>query len=323
MNSVMLILGLIFIIILAGLMATAYITFYLLSDRRADISGILKSEPGDSKSRIYRTRVLDREWLLNREEGVRLHTIVSHDGLKLSGRLYMADRVSDTVNDRYVLLVHGFHSNGIMEFSSIARFYLEHGVNVLLIDNRASGESEGRYITYTAREQTDVYAWTEQLIEYAKGAGHSPVISIHGMSMGAATALTLTDRLDTAYVRAIVSDCGYTSTKGQIMYTLKHMQLPARLMYGLYRFMCRLKGLYDPDRCNPVEHLHDNRIPVVIIHGEEDDVVPEHMANELKEACTGKGARLILNSQAGHTESFYDSEEYKEAILEVLGISPA
>ena len=81
-------------------------------------------------------------WL--NERGSEKVSIQSFDGLILRGEFFEGEGEPDST----VLLVHGYRCNRRREYAAIARFYLEAGYNVLLVDNRAHGESDGRYIGF-------------------------------------------------------------------------------------------------------------------------------------------------------------------------------
>ena len=99
-----------------------------------------------------------RDWLLERES--REVEIESFDGLKLRARWYPCDRTLAGEEDRPVLLLaHGFRSYGAFDFSCGCPFYMELGFDLLLIDHRAHGRSEGRYICFGVNEGRDVVDW--------------------------------------------------------------------------------------------------------------------------------------------------------------------
>ena len=120
----------------------------------------------------------EREILLSRpHEEV---TIKSFDGLNLHGDLFTADTA-----DRVVVCVHGYKGNGIKDMAMVANFYLDHNCHVLLIDQRASGKSEGRYVTFGMKEHRDLCDW---LFFISDRYSNLPIY-IDGVSMGATTSM--------------------------------------------------------------------------------------------------------------------------------------
>jgi len=94
--------------------------------------------------------------------------IQSEDGLKLVGRYY---HVAD--NGPLEIQCHGYKGNAIRDFCGSWKIAREEGRNVLLIDERCHGKSEGHTITFGIRERKDVLGW----IRYANNRfGQIPII---------------------------------------------------------------------------------------------------------------------------------------------------
>ena len=79
--------------------------------------------------------------------------ITSFDGLKLHG--YYIDRG----NDKIMMMFHGVHANSLFHFSIQARECLKRGYNVLIVDERSHGKSEGKYITYGQTYMRRCWFW--------------------------------------------------------------------------------------------------------------------------------------------------------------------
>lgn len=77
----------------------------------------------------------------------------SFDGLRLHARLLRGN------GEDNVILVHGYRSSGENDFAGIAQYYITRGFGVLLVDQRAHGQSEGRQISFGTRERDDVRRW--------------------------------------------------------------------------------------------------------------------------------------------------------------------
>ncbi|PJH64195.1 alpha/beta hydrolase, partial [Salmonella enterica] len=103
-------------------------------------------------------------------------------------------------------LVHGYQSNE-QETFTIGRQFYEEGYNVLTISLRAHGGSEGKYIGMGYLDKNDLLAWTHYLVNKYPESN----IFYHGTSMGGATVLMAAGMELTNNVKAVVSDCAYTS----------------------------------------------------------------------------------------------------------------
>ena len=100
------------------------------------------------------------------------------EGLNLYGEFY------DFGSDKTVILVAG-RTEGLRYGYYFARPYSDCGYNVLTIDNRAHGESEGTYNTVGFEEHKDLLAWANYIHENH----HSESIVFHGICIGSAGSL--------------------------------------------------------------------------------------------------------------------------------------
>ena len=74
----------------------------------------------------------------------------SNDGLKLHAFWIPAENARGTI-----LLAHGYRSTMLVDFGLAFAFYHALGMNILVPNQRAHGESEGRYITFGVKESED------------------------------------------------------------------------------------------------------------------------------------------------------------------------
>lgn len=232
--------------------------------------------------------------------------IRSDDGLKLRGKYYhMADGAP------LEILFHGYH--GMAERDFCGGFWLarEAGHNILLIDERAHGKSEGNVITFGVKERYDCRAWVRYALERF---GTEVRIVLVGVSMGAATVLMASDLDLPENVKGIIADCGYSSPKAIVRKVARDKKLPVRALYPLARLGAWLAGGFDLEESSAVESLRNCRIPVLFIHGEDDRFVPCEMSRENYEACASEKT-LFTVPGAGHTLCYMvDTEGYKRTV---------
>lgn len=93
--------------------------------------------------------------------------------LRLHGRLLRGE------GRRSVLLVHGYHSSGENDFCGIFDYYASRGYNILLIDQRGHGLSEGRELAYGPARAAGRARLGARLAQELGGE-----IWLHGVSMG-------------------------------------------------------------------------------------------------------------------------------------------
>ncbi|MBR3392414.1 MAG: alpha/beta fold hydrolase [Firmicutes bacterium] len=246
-----------------------------------------------------------RDWLLARES--REVEITSFDGLKLRGRLYPCDRtLAGEKNRPLLLLAHGFRSYGAFDFSCGCPFYVEQGFDLLLIDQRAHGRSEGRYICFGVNEGRDVADWCRRLDREYPGR---PVV-LAGISMGATSVLMAAGDPDLPQnVRGVVADCGFTDCGGEFSHVLRQMyHLPARPVMALTEPLCRKRlgfGFWDHSTEKAVAQMS---LPVLFFHGALDALVPADNSRRAFAACASADKELIIVEDADHGQSFLADE---------------
>lgn len=249
---------------------------------------------------------------MNRLEsyGYERHTMISDGGYKLRGYLMKAKEPSDV----YVLCCHGYRSSGRGEFCAISGYYIEKGFNVFLIDHVASGESEGKYVTFGHTEHKDAIKWISYLKE---NFGEDIQIIVHGVSMGAATVMLMSgdDKLPDN-VKIIVSDCGYTSAWDEFSYKLRDLGIPEKPILPVVNALNRKKAGFDFKDTNALESVSRATKPMLFIHGGADTFVPTYMASLLFDACSSSEKDLLIVDGADHAQSYIVGKDVYEEKLD-------
>lgn len=228
--------------------------------------------------------------------------ITSFDGLKLHAKLLQ----NPLSNGKIILLSHGYHSIPEYDFSGAFQLYYNLGYDMLLIDQRSHGESEGRYITFGVRERYDILKWCKYLRERF-GAEYKIILG--GISMGS-TAVLLASALPElpANVVGIIADCGFTSPYDEFVHILKDsMHIPRFPILSIAEIIAKYSAGFTFKECSTIDAVKNTTLPILFIHGKNDTfVLPE---NTLKnyDACTSR-KELILVPGAGHGLSFLVDE---------------
>ena len=224
--------------------------------------------------------------------------IISHDGLRLHGRW-----LSTGESERTVILVHGYHSSGAIDFCGISEYYANTGFNILMIDQRAHGKSEGRSISFGVRESRDVSKWAEFAAQRTTGD-----IYIHGVSMGAASVLLSADALPSR-VCGLIADCPFASPKEVLAHQMMRQ-------YHLPRFPFvaagTLAGMLLDGRgfvtASTVAAAARSTLPLLLIGGEDDQSIPPEMIKRIYDVAAGEKT-LLLVPHARHAVSFLVAPE--------------
>lgn len=233
--------------------------------------------------------------------------ITSFDGLKLSGKYYA--RVPGAP---VAICVHGWRSTGVRDFSGGALFLLEQGWNVLLIDQRAQGDSQGRAMTFGVKERFDCLSWVNWVVERC---GADVEIALYGVSMGAATVLMAAGLELPENVRCVVADSPYSSPAEIIRKVCRDRGIPPAAAWPFLYVGARLFAGFDLNGMTAADAVRRTKIPVLVIHGSDDRFVPCAMSGEIAEASPLAQRQVFPG--AGHGVSFLvDRPRYETLILD-------
>lgn len=227
------------------------------------------------------------------------YTIVNDDGMKLKGYLIPAEKDSKV----YVFCSHGYTSSGAGDFCCIAKFWHDKGYNVFLVDHRSHGESEGKWIGFGHYETKDCLKWFDFMINEF---GDDIKIILHGISMGSATVIMLSGHpLLPSNVKLTVADCGYTSCENEFRYAVSGIaHLPCFPLLNVTELFNKVINGYSFKEPCPVEYVKNAHIPMLFLHGANDNFVPTAMCSELYNACSSYVKDMMLIENAGHAESY-------------------
>lgn len=236
--------------------------------------------------------------------------VIVKDGIILRGTEYIIDEHSD----KWAIVLHGYHSNPDSVLS-IGMHFSEKGYNVLIPSMRASNDSEGQYIGMGWLDKDDLQCWINLIIEQNDNAE----IILHGSSMGAATVLMASGDELPSNVKAIIEDSGYTSVWDIFASEAKaRFNLPTFPILNMFELVANIRAKYDIKEASAVEQVKKSNVPILFIHGDSDDFVPEYMCEELYEATNCRKDKLIIHN-AGHTESRYkEPDTYYNKIFDFL-----
>ena len=222
--------------------------------------------------------VLVNEWVVNARTPRRIQ-VRSDDGTALAGRM-----IPGTKRLRpWVLMLHDFGGSW-RDSLAFSRIYAAHDCNIMLVDMRAHGESEGEWTGSGWLDRRDVIAWCSWIIART---GEETQIIIHGIGMGATAALFAAEEKDfPIQVRAIVNDSAYTDTWNATALRFGKGFAKPQPMLDLYRIILKKsKGGYDLAIGNILPSMQSISTPLFIMHGEKDACTPPYMGMYLAKAA--------------------------------------
>lgn len=241
--------------------------------------------------------------------------INSYDNITLCGHLIINHKIINENNTKIIIFCHGYHSVYNFDFSMSGIEFYNKGYNLLFIDQRAHEQSLGKYTTFGIKERFDLQKW----IEYVDNRfSNNKKIILCGISMGASTVMyTLGLQLSNNVIGAIC-DCGYTSPMDIIKYTsFKKVGKLTNIIVFLLNLIFIARNGYSLNSVSTMKSLKENKIPILIIHGGNDKVVPVDMADS-NYSNVSKG-NILKIPNAGHGMSYlFDRETYLKTLNDFL-----
>lgn len=260
---------------------------------------------GNGKHLEYKAPML--EWVARVEERPYERVeITSRDGLRLFGRLYPVEgsRVCE-------IFFHGWRGAALRDGCGAAGLTQAAGHSLLLVDQRAHGDSEGNVITFGIKEKYDCVDWARYV---AERFGPDIKILLSGISMGASTVLMASSLDLPPEVKGISADCGYTSPEAIIRKVCRDMGISDKIGYPFVRLGARVFGGFSIQDGGAIEAVKHTKLPILIIHGDDDDFVPFSMAKEIYDACASEKYYLAVKG-AGHGLCFFcELDTYRETV---------
>ena len=231
----------------------------------------------------------------------------SADGLTLRGWWVKAR------SSRAALLVHGLSGDkSDPHIVETAPIYHRAGFNVLMLDLRANGESEGERVTLGYREVRDVRG----ALSWLESRGFDPPsVVLHGWSMGGATVVRAAPG---SGVAAVVEEAGYADLPSLLRERLPEASgLPAFFNPGMF-LMGKMFLDIDPWAVRPKEEaqqLSEEGVPFMIIHSRDDDAIPFEHAESFAAAYPDA---VFWELQGYDHVAAYTHPEYRTRLLNFL-----
>ena len=209
------------------------------------------------------------------------------------------------------VMSHGYMMNRC-ELVPLAVHLVKQGVASLTIDLRAHGRSGGSTCGFGIREKEDIRAAVAWARERLPG---KPVILI-GSSMGAAASAFVAAE-DPQAVQGLVLDSAYSTLLSGMLGWWRFLGGPALSVALAPTVVLALPVL----RCNPArvdvaESLRAIKVPVLLIHGDADDLARPSEAVRNHAACPH--ADLVWLAGCGHSEGRWIHPELYHRSVEAL-----
>lgn len=234
---------------------------------------------------------------------------IENEGLKLFGEYY------DFGSDRCAIILPGrCESLGYSYY--FAEPYEKAGLNVLVIDTRCHGKSDGKYNTIGVAEARDLLKW----VEFLQRRFSVREIWLHGICIGTSSCIfAMADKTCPDAVRGLVTEGCYTTFRETFK---NHMIADHRPLFPVLDLVMLEIFLHTGTnvlRRSPLRVLPKLRQPVLFLFGEQDIFSVPKQSRRLFGVCGSDKKRLVWFPKGGHSHlRIHDPVRYDHAIAEFV-----
>jgi alpha-beta hydrolase superfamily lysophospholipase len=227
--------------------------------------------------------------------GARDFMVPVERSVSLSARLY-------TLNKQSPIILF-FHGNGevVCDYDDIAADYLKAGANLFAVDFRGYGKSGGTPLF--SNMVTDARAVFPYVRDMLRKEGFAGKLFVKGRSLGGHPALEVAHHYEAELAGMIHESSGAGVTM---------------------RMTQRFEGTRDLARAKELQKLHEEKVraitvPLLVIHGEIDELVPVESAIHLYDSVGSKDKSLCVIPNAGHNDLLWvGHQQYFQAVREFV-----
>lgn len=194
--------------------------------------------------------------------------------------------------------------------------FIKAGYNILCIDPRAHGLSEGKVLTLGFKESLDTIEWSK-FLHKEFGIEH---VCLYGLCGGGTCAcLTFLNKDCPSYVDSFIADCAYYSffevNKRHIKDEGKPIYPFIWLMMHKIKKYCHVSGY----KAAPIKYIKDVKVPTLFLAGENDIFSIPTKVEKLYKRSGSEKKSFALISHARHSHLRYDNlEEYEKNVISFL-----
>lgn len=290
---------------IASFFIVAHILFKMhLTRKNKDAWGRGCSSDHPLIQEMYNTGVAwAEEHMLERKE-----LQIVNAGLKLYGEYF------DFGFKKAVIVVPG-RTEALRYSYYFAKPYIESGFNVLAIDQRAHGESDGQYNTLGFEEHKDVIAWGK-LLHQVYGV---QTIVLHGNCIGCSCAMQVLSSPECPeYFAGMVAEGMYPNFYESFKNHMIELKRPVHPCIELVDMWMRHYTGHSMKR-GPKDLIGTYHKPILMLHSMEDAYSLPKAAQELYDTCPSEKKQLVWFNKGEHSQiRVNNTEAYDQAIKSFL-----
>lgn len=228
---------------------------------------------------------------------------------------------NSNVSNSYVLLCHQYGGSAVTMAEYAMHFY-ELGFNILLPDLRGFGENGYKKATLGAEDSIDILKWCDYIIEKDSNAR----IILFGVSVGgSAVAMAAGEELPDN-VRAVIADSCYSDVREIMKGYIKNKPLINSFpTLDFASLICKIKNGWNFKDASVVSQAEKTSVPILYIHGENDEFAPISQSNDIYERCSSEVAEQVIIQEGTHARNLETDEntywaETDAFILDNIGL---
>jgi alpha-beta hydrolase superfamily lysophospholipase len=232
--------------------------------------------------------------------GVYTVQVQVESNITLSGRLYPVSHQEEEIQkDTPIILL--FHGNGEIaaDYDYFSHFFTDLGITLLVMDYRSYGVSQGSpTVSNLLRDAVKVFEEMKSIFQ-TFGYNYNPLqLYIMGRSLGSAAAIEVAKYAGDK-IAGLIIESGFANTFPLLTRLGVKLETDDEYQYGIG---------------NGVK-ISRITTPTLIIHGQEDSLIPVEQAQELYSASAADHKRLVIIPEVGHnTVMMLGRKQYFKAI---------
>lgn len=300
--------GILFWIASYFIVATVVYRILLVRTSREKWSRECSLEEEEEQKRMYAE---GNEWYDKYREKISEVTINS-EGFNLFGEYV------DFGFDKAVIIIAG-RTEGCKYSYYFAEPYRLAKYNVLVVDNRCHGLSDGKYVSLGLKEYKDIIRWGELLHDHYK----NKKIVLHGICIGSATALyALTSKDCPTYFSGMVADGMYVDFRESIKnHMIEQKRKNITICLKLLTLYFKLFTGKNMVKQGPINYIDKLNKPILFIYSKKDLYSVPEKGQLLYDKCRSKKELVWFDYGAHSKVRINNTEKYDTAVTSFLNIN--
>lgn len=239
-------------------------------------------------------------------------SLTTEDEIQLNGWWINSENKNE--KNCIIILIHGIGGTKAALYNQ-SKILASHGIQSIVMDNRAHGKSGGEYCTFGYLEKKDV----NSIVEYILSKEKNLCIGIWGKSLGAAIGIQSMEMID--QIEFGIFESTFTNLN-QIVFEYGD-RIFSGLMYKPFSdFLLNRAGKigsFYPKEVNPLNSIKNISKPILIIHGQDDDKISLKHGQNLYNSCPSIKKEFLIIEKGLHNDlQKKGGDVYKKRTLEFI-----